>query len=472
MRKKNVKTRLGSIPILKCTQLAIIRLFPVLSPSYLTYLKWSRFIDSSQGWTEEQIKEYQWNHLKDLIIYCNTNVPYYQELFRKIGAQPDDFRSFEDYSKIPFLTKEIIRENSDKLLSVSENRNHVFKYNTGGSTGIPLMIYKTITDDIIERAFMTNQWSRVGYKPMDSRVIIRGEVIEGNKLWVYYPSTNAWVFSSYHLSPEYIDQMVEKLNWIKPKFLHVYPSSLWIFANLIKEHKLKLNFTPQAILCGSEKLFEHQRNFFSEIFGCRSFSWLGLAEQTILAGECEYSTDLHIFPQHSFIELVDDNGVVISQPGITGQIVGTTFHRHSFPFLRYISGDMASYTAGICSCGRNFHRFGEIEGRVQNVIVSRDGRIIPLTALVFGQHLLAFDKVEKMQLFQGEKGVVDVRLIKGVNFTEEDAATLCNQLLKASKNTVSFTISYHDSLERTPSGKHKFLIQQLPVDFYAFEQNS
>lgn len=472
MSYKLIKKNLSNLPFIKQSKNSLQMLFPKFFLPSKEFYKWYQFINNSQKWNEDKLKEYQWNKLKEMLAYCYQNIPYYQKLFRNIGAVPHDFTTEEEFRKIPFLTKELIRENIEELLPFNIKRNKIIKYNTGGSTGIPLPIYKSDIDDVIEDAFMCNQWARIGYKPKDSRVIIRGEVIEKNNLWKHYPLTNSWVFSSYHLSNSYIKTMVDKLNKIQPLFLHVYPSSLWVFANLIKNNNLKLNFKPKAILCGSEKLFDHQRELFNEVFGCRSYSWLGLAEQTILAGECEYSTDLHIFPQHSYVELIDNKGNVISEHGISGQIVGTNLHRYTFPLIRYISGDVAKYNNNSCKCGLQYKKFEQIEGRIQNMIVSQDGRIIPLTALVFGQHLKAFNKIEKMQLFQDKPGEVQIILIKGLNFTAQDESVLIEQLSSATNYTVQFMVSYSRELERTTTGKHKFLIQKLDVGFYDFNQNT
>ena len=472
MTYHSIKHHVASIPFLKYTKNALQGAFPKLFIPSNEFYKWYRFINDSQWWNKEQLEEYQWNKVKYMLACAHKNIPYYQLVFKQMNANPDDFFTKDNFKLFPLINKDLIRKNAAHLLPLGLDSSKIINYNTGGSTGIPLTIFKTRTDDLIEEAFMSSQWARVGFKPKDSRVVIRGEVIENKQLWKFHPSSNSWLFSSYHLSSEHITQMVKKLNIIKPKFLHVYPSSLWVFANLIRENDLTLNFTPKAILCGSEKLFDHQRKLFKEVFGCRSYSWLGLAEQTILAGECEYSSDLHIFPQHSYIELLDDAGKVITEPGITGHIVGTNLHRYSFPLIRYISGDLAQYAEGHCTCGRHFMRFRQVEGRVQHMVVSRDGRIIPLTALIFGQHLQAFHKIEKMQLEQRKPGEVEVKIVKGSQFADEEQQVLLRQLTDASENTILFTISFHDELERTSSGKHKFLIQHIKIDYFNFDQTS
>jgi phenylacetate-CoA ligase len=471
MANNKTTSRLLSFPVLKQTKNSLYRVFPKLFVPSKEYSKWSDFIDSSQWWSEPQIQEYQWKKVKEMLAYCYQKIPYYQGIFKSLGATPEDFRTKEDFTKFPFLTKELIGRHAEELLPVGVNRKKIIRYNTGGSTGLPLLLYKSHVDEIIEEAFMFNQWGRVGFKPKDCRVILRGEVIENNALWKYRPSSNTWIFSSFHLSKEYIVQMVNKINTIKPDFLHVIPSTLWVFANLIKENNLKLNFIPKAILCGSEKLFDHQRKLFTEVFQCRTYTWLGLAEQTTLAGECEQSTDLHIFPQHSYVELVDTAGNVIREPGITGHIVGTNLFRYTFPLMRYKSGDLAQYAKSPCKCGRQFKLFKELEGRAQAMIVSLDGRIIPVQSLIFVRHLLDYTKVEKMQVVQREVGKLEIRIIKGTKFKDEDAAILLDQLLHVVNNTLSFTLTYHDSLERTPSGKEKFLIQMLPVEYYSADEN-
>jgi phenylacetate-CoA ligase len=472
MSYSSIRKKLGSLPVLKQAKNSIKSVFPGFFRPSAGFFKWYNFVNDSDKWSADQLRGYQWTKVKELLSFVYTNVPYYQRVFKTIGATPKDFITEANFEKFPFLTKELLRENVEELIPAGTDKKKLIRYNTGGSTGNPSIIYKTKIDDLIESAFMSSQWARVGYKPNDSRVIIRGEVVADNKLWQYTPSSNSWIFSSYHLSDEYIMRLVDKLNKIRPKFLHVYPSSLWIFANLMKSNNLKINFTPTAILCGSEKLFDHQRIVFNEVFGCRSYSWLGLAEQTVLAGECEYNSDLHIFPQHSYIELVDTSGKIITDSDISGHIAGTNLYRHSFPLIRYLNGDMAQYADGPCKCGRQFKRFKQVEGRVQHVIISKDGRIIPLTALVFGQHLAAFNKIEGMQLFQEKPGEAEIRIIRGKNFTSGDEKELLNQLSYATKFTVVFTISYYNKLERSLSGKQKFLIQNLPVDFFGFDQDS
>jgi phenylacetate-CoA ligase len=444
--------------------------FPYAFKPSQEFYKWFRFVEESQWWSPEQIENYRLEKIKDIVSHCYQHVPFYRRTFRSIGFQPGDVKSIADFQQLPFLTREMVREHYEELIPDNVDRKAIEAYNTGGSTGLPLKIYRTRLDTLIEDAFMTSQWARIGYRPKDSRVILRGEALAEDQLWKYYPSGNLWVFSSYHLKNEYVHQMVGKINRIKPLFLHVYPSSLWVFTNLMKEQKLRFTFKLKGILCGSEQLFDFQRELFESFFETRCFSWLGLAEQTTLAGECEHSNHLHAFPQHSYVELVNSSNYIINEPDSIGEIVGTTLHKYVFPLIRYKSGDLASYASNKCACSRNFPLFEKVQGRTQNVLIGKDRRIFPVTALFFGQHLEAFDKIKSMQLEQFPDGDVVVRVSPIKDFNFEDQNKLLLGLKKATNNSINFSCDVVEAINRTKAGKHKLLIQHLKVDLYDFEQ--
>ena len=444
--------------------------FPYSFKHSKEFYQWLDFVNTSQWDTPEAIAAYQWTQVKKMLDHCYANVPYYSALFKRLNAHPDDFRSLADYEQFPLLTRQHVREHSQDMIATNIDPAVINTYNTGGSTGIPLKIFGIKSDNTIEQAFIANQWARVNFKPKDRVILLRGDVVPDGKLWQYRPSSNSWIFSSYHLSPVFIADMVKKINKIKPKYLHVYPSSLWVFANLMKEQDLHFNFKLTAVLCGSEKLFDFQRDFVESYYGTKCYSWLGLGEQTILAGECEHSKNLHAFPQYSYNELIDQDERIIRKPHISGEIVGTTLHKYVFPLMRYKSGDLASYAEGPCKCGRNFPLLEDVQGRIQNMIVGSDNRLFPLTAVFFGQHLEAFNKVHKIQLEQSKAGIVSIKIVKGNNFDQQDEAKFKMQLLTSTDHKIDFSIHYCDDIERTNQGKHKFLIQHLDVESFKFNQ--
>lgn len=441
-----------------------------LFPNYFIYTKefhrWYDFIEGSQWWSKERLREYQWKKLKELLIHCYYKVPYYQKLFRDLDANPEDFSDFDDFKKFPFLTKEIVRERLDEFIPIDADKEKLIFFTTGGSTGEPLGFYKTRSDDIKEQAFIFNQWSRVGFKPGDTRLAIRGDILPKNKLWEYYPLKYSWVFSQYNLSKKHIGKLVKKINEIRPKFLQVYPSSLWLFVDLMKEENLEITFSPKAIFCGSSKLYPFQRKLFEEVFHSRAFSWLGLAEQTVLAGECEKSQEFHIFSEHSYVELVDEGGNKIDEAGVTGEIVGTNFYNIATPFIRYKTGDLASYSEKKeCECGRAYRRIKDVEGRVSQFVFTKKKEKFLIGGAIFGIHDRVVSKVRRFQFIQDEVGRVIIKVEKRENIQEDILRKELSKFYKERfRDEIDFEIIFTKDLKRSKRGKNIPLIRNIPEE--------
>lgn len=428
----------------------------------VTYLNWYNFLEQAQWWSKEEISNYQWNKIKALIEYVYLNVPYYKELLNKMGAKPADFKSWDDFEKIPFLTKEIIRNRFDDLISNKIEPSKLKYYTTGGSTGVPLGFYYLPEEEVIERAFMFQQWHRIGFKENGSRMILRGEPVKKNNLFQRYRFSNNWLFSSYHISEKSIIQYVNALNSIKPDFFHVYPSSLYIFTKLLLDSGLSITFSPKAILCGSEPLSQNQRELFERTFNSKVYSWLGLAEGVIMAGECEYSTNYHIWPFYSYVEIISNNKIPIQSNIIKGEIIGTALNKYAFPFIRYRTGDIAETVGLDCqSCRRNFQLLRKIDGRTQDIIISKNGTFVPFVGL--NPHSEIFDNAAQVQFVQKKPGELILKLIRGKNFSDADSVRIVQELKNKLSDEFEIRIIYVNDIPRTGSGKFRYLVQELKL---------
>ena len=419
---------------------------------------WSNFIRDSEFWSADQFEQYQFSKLKNLLEHSYRNVPYYSKLFKQIGFQPGDLTSLEHLRQLPVLTKDTIRERIDEFFPTNINKNSAIFFTTGGSTGEPLGFYRQRENQIIEKAFMLNQWSRVGYNSNSTRAILRGEPVAGSKIFEAR-GKNTWLFSSYHLSGKYISQYIDTLNRLKPEYFHVYPSSFFLFTQLMLEKGLYLDYNPKAILCGSENLYDHQRTLFRETFRTKVYSWLGLAEQTTLAGECEQSSYLHAWPQHSIVEIVDASGKPVCSVGDSGLIIGTNLHNYYTPFIRYESGDKAVFGGNKCVlCGRSNMLFAEVLGREQYSIVVNENLKVPITAITFGLHFDAYKNIKAMQIQQTKMGSIIVRIDPLTTFSEKDKVEIMQKMKAAVSEKLSIQFELDRPLLRNKNGKLKYFI--------------
>jgi phenylacetate-CoA ligase len=427
----------------------------------ITYLKWYDFIDKSQWWSKEALNDYQWEKVKALLDHVSQNVPYYIQLFKKMGATANDFKSWDDFNRIPLLTKEIVKERQREFVALNINRKLLKYYTTGGSTGKPMGVFQTDELINIELAFMFQQWKRVGFHENAKKIILRGEPLSGNILFKKAKFSNDWLFSSYHISRSKINEYVRVLNRIQPDFFHVYPSSLFVFTKALIESGQKLNFSPKAILCGSEPIFNYQRELFEKVYNSKVFSWLGLAEGTIQAGECEHTSDYHAWPQYSYVEFLKEDGIESINKGEKGKIIGTNFNNFVFPLIRYESGDLAIYQSDSCEfCKRNFKILQDVIGRVQDVIYLEDGTLFPIGPAIFGIHDKKWNQINRIQIVQERKGEILFKIDTDFN-TKSIYKFIDKTIRKRLKDSIRYSIDFTKDLETTNQGKHRFIIQKI-----------
>ena len=447
----------------------IYRAIPLFVRYGNTYLKYAKFLEKSQWWSKERLEEYQWRKLEDILKHAYENVPYYRKIFDERGIKPNDIKNFDDFKKLPFLTKEIVRDNFKYLIAKNYPKSKLLYVTTGGSTGTPLgLYYEKGVSRAKELAFITVLWNRVGYKIGDKLAVLRGNVVRSAKkniFWEYEPIKNRLILSSYHMTDKNLPLYIEQIRKFKPKFLHVYPSVLTILAKFMKRNKIKPFSSIKAILASSENIYPWQIKLFKEVFQCKVFFFYGLTEMVALAGICEKSYDYHIFPEYSYVELIGKDGNRVTEEGAIGEIVGTTFDNYAMPLIRYRTGDLAVYTKQTCKCGRNYPLLKNMEGRLQELVVTKNNSLVTLTALIFAQHFKAFEKIKNMQLYQQEKGKIIVKIVKDREYTIKDEHEIKTKILKAVNGQLDIFFEYPNEIPKTKSGKHKFLIQKLPIDF-------
>ena len=175
-----------------------------IAPAYKTFRSTYKLLQKSQWWSEEELEAYQLRQFNKLLTHAYNNVPFYTKVFNERGITPRDIQDFDDLGNLPFLTKEIVRENVTALRA-QNYAQHKFEYvTTGGSTGAPLGFYYEKGDSRArEWAFIRTLWGRVGYKFSAKCVVLRGGVVETADSGVYWKSAvfGRWlILSAYHMN--------------------------------------------------------------------------------------------------------------------------------------------------------------------------------------------------------------------------------------------------------------------------------
>ncbi|MFW9972627.1 MAG: phenylacetate--CoA ligase family protein, partial [Candidatus Odinarchaeota archaeon] len=375
-------------------------------------------------------------------------------------------KSFDDLKKLPFLTKEIIKENYNDLISSTYPKNKRIPRNTGGTSGDRLYFLESFNCGLIEWAFITTIWGRVGFKPSDCRISIGDVPIVQNKenqLWQYDPLRKEWRLSPFHLSLENLPRYLEKIRDAKCRYIHGFVSSLTIIAKFILDHNY-IDLPPfNAILASSETIYDWQRELIENAFKTRLFSWYGQNEKVILASECEVNQEYHILPEYGYAEVVRPDGTQVKSGHELGALVGTGFYNYAMPFIRYKLDDWGQIEEKECKCGRSHNFLINLKAkRIVNMIVAKQKYLI--SALAINLRSGIFINIERFQFYQDKVGELILKIVKGINYKLEDTQRILKELNNQLGDAVDIKVIFVDKIPLTECGKQKVLEQKLNVD--------
>lgn len=419
-----------------------------------------KLVKRTEFWTAEEHRAWQFKALIKLLQYARANVPYYRRFFRLHRIRPEEFRSLDDLNRIPLLTKDNLRDNLDQMLSRRSRPWARYITHTGGTTGRPVGFFLDNDSYGREHAFMFSQWKRVGYAPGECKATFRGVDLK-DILWKFNPVYNELHLSPFHNSPEYLEQCIELMHKYDCRYIHGYPSAITVLARYVSETGAKLP-RIKAVLAASENIYPGQREFIESSLNTRFFSWYGLSERVILAGECEESSLYHAFPQYGILELIDENEVPIKEPGVRGEIVGTGFVSRCVPLIRYKTGDSAVYADKPCTCGRQYPLLEELEGRWhQEMMVGKSGSLISITAL--NMHSPVFAGTARIQFVQRHRGLAELHVVPLSGFSETDRKAILKGMHDKVGDELRIELREVDEIELTPLGKGRLLVQHLEI---------
>ncbi len=393
-----------------------------IPPAYLLGRRFRdayRFVEATNQWSPEQIREYQLRQLRSICSLAYEKTAYYRRTYNAAGFRLDDLKTIEDLRKLPTIDRSTLSEHLDEMCAVSVRSANVDYVSTGGTSGKPLHFYIGSERSAVEYAYIVSGWERVGFRLGDSIAVFRGRVVGPERSGFRHEHDallHQHFYSNFHMTDGAMAAYLRHVGTIGPCYLHVYPSSISTLAQFVRRSGIAVPKNIRGILAESEIVYPEQRKTVEETFKCRYFSSYGHTEKTVAAAECELSRNYHVWPTYGYFELLDENGEAITRPGQTGEIVGTGFINRAVPFIRYRTGDYATYVGERCTaCGRNHTVICDIAGhRVQEFLVGRNGNLISWTAL--NLHDATFDCVRQIQFRQEVPGRATLQLVRGRSF--------------------------------------------------------
>lgn len=409
-----------------------------------------------QEWSHQQLLAAMVEQLAGLVRYATRNVPYYREV---IGDT--EITSLSDLGRLPILTRGAYQSNSSRLVADNVDPTTLPAAPTGGTTtGQPLVVYRDPGHAERERAHIFAAWRRFGVMPGQRvAVVVSRPVGPDGAVYRLLKSTQTLWLGGDYFPPERLTEIAEHIREFRPVLVRGFPSTLSLLAQHIVDEQIEMPDSIVAVGSSSEVLYPWQRDIIIRAFGVPFANLYGQTEQVALAVSCPRSESLHVDTMYGVIEIVDDDGNPITEPGVPGEIVGTGFNNVTAPLIRYATGDIAAWDTPDCACGMRSPRLSVVEGRTAETIVDRSGRE-HLFGRRFVNALFQHDTpLAQVQFRQDEPGVlnVTVRPKAGV-----DPRFLEDWVRSALSDIHDFTIvvSAFDEFRLTKSGKHQLLVRR------------
>jgi len=413
------------------------------------------FIEKCQWWSRQELENYQDEQLRMLVEYAYHNVPYYYNLFKALKLTVSDIKKQKDLQKLPILTKEIVRSNFQSLCSVNFKHKDVIRLSTSGSTGKPLtVLYEKNKEYLNYDPYVWRFFRWAGLNVGEIYAKISNWILPKDVIYSYNPVRNLLILNSFALNDTNIEKYCEGLEKYKVHHIAGYPNSIAYMTKLFKLHNISKPNILKGVFCHSEYLYDWQRELIEEFWGCKCFNWYGLDERVILGVECEYHENLHLCLDYGITEFIKNPENYITQ------IVSTSLTNYAMPLLRYNTEDEGYLIDHECVCRRGFPLFHLQGGKGRSFAIGKDGSRIPV--LHFGIPKVT-KNVLQFQFIQKEQGILDLNIVKGPKFQDEDLKMIIMSIKKNIGENLTIKSSFVSEVEKTKNGKAEIFKQKLSV---------
>lgn len=416
-----------------------------------------RALEQSQWLAPDELRQMQLLRLRDFLSTIGRSVPYYSELFRRLEFDPARISSIDDLSALPLLEKADIRTNAERMKAC--DHGPLMRYNTGGSSGQPLVFYVgrgRKSHDVAAKWRATRWW---GVDIGDREAVIWGSPIEYGR----QDHLRAWrdaafrstLLPAFEMSPKRLDEFVAWIRTNRPRMLFGYPSALGYIARHAQERGVRLDgLGIRVAFVTSERLYDEQRAAIQAVFGCPVANGYGGRDAGFIAHECP-DGGMHLSVEDIVVETVDAQGRP-TPAGVVGEIVVTHLATAEFPFVRYRTGDVGLLSERRCRCGRGLPLLEKLQGRTTDFVVAADGTVMHGLALIYIVRDLA--GVRAFKVTQHSAAHTEVDLVTDDGFDPASLGTIVSGFRARLGSQVQVDVRRVDAIAPEKSGKYRYVI--------------
>ena len=326
----------------------------------------------------EQLKALQSERLVKQVKHVWENVPYYRAKMEEKGVTPEDIKGIEDLHKLPFLTKDDLRDAYPYGLVGKPLKDCVRIQSTSGTTGRRVVAFYTQADIELWEDCCARAITAVGGTEED--VV---QVAYGYGLFTGGPGLNGGSHKvgclTVPMSSGNTDRQLQFMTDLQSTILCCTPSYAAYLGESIEERGIKDQIHLKAGIFGAEAWTEAMRQDIQNKLGIKAYDIYGLTETSGpgVAFECEEQTGMHINEDHFIAEIINPETGEVLPEGEKGELVFTAITKEAFPLLRYRTKDLCVLSRKPCSCGRTHIKMSKPMGRSDDMLIIRGVNVFP-----------------------------------------------------------------------------------------------
>lgn len=330
--------------------------------------------------SRSEIEALQLERLQLTLKRC-MNSPFYKKRFEESHLKPSDINSLSDLQKIPFTTKQDLRDNYPFGLAAVPMDEVVRLHSSSGTTGTPTVILHTQKD--------LDEWANAVARCLYMVGLRRGDVFQNSSGYGMFTGGLGFQYGAERLGmltvPAAAGNTKRQIKFITDfgtTALHAIPS----YASRLYEVMQEMGIDPQrdtklrTLVIGAEPHSEEQRRKIERMLGVKAYNSFGMSEMCGpgVAFECPEQNGMHIWEDYYIEEIVDPVTLEPVPEGEVGELVLTTINREAMPLLRYRTRDLTRILPGECPCGRYHKRLDRMKGRSDDMMILKGVNIFPI----------------------------------------------------------------------------------------------
>ncbi|MFP6640361.1 MAG: hypothetical protein VCC04_08970 [Myxococcota bacterium] len=410
---------------------------------------WNQTVDSPLA----DLHDIQRSRLNRIVEQARSNAAYYKNLPPPSQARDARRAVEETLSAIPQLEKGTYRERAEEFTVNNIPRSRLYLGITSGTTGTALATYYTPEALAEEYATVWRLRMAKGARLLDSNLTFNGQsIVPFSQAEPPFWRQNAYgrqtLFSVYHMTPRNLEMYIDAIHRSRAKYVQGYPSALHLVGRaMIAAGRTLPENSLKAIFTSSESLLTFQRETIEEAFGTRVWDRYGTGEFTVSMTECP-ERNLHVDMEFCIVEVEPEEE---TDEFVRGSLIVTGLSNDATPLLRYRIGDSGTRLKKPCACGRAGDVFRDVDGRIEDFVMTPDGRLIGRLDHIFKNQ----PDILEAQIRQDSKEALDVFLVRAPSFGRHSEESLIGEMRRRLGDEIHIDLHTVDAIPRERNGKFR-----------------